>query len=123
MLFKLSILSCLTLMIVQMIWYPLNNQNIYLYGDGLFKSGILFCLSRLAKQKSFYYFIFLDFFFNLSIFDYIFRLFLTPYKIHINEYISQFDICLIILVLRLICNATKLNIILLIKKIFQRESE
>lgn len=121
MLFRLSILACIIMLIVQMIWYHFGCPAIYFCGDALFKCGILYAISRLSKWKSFYYFIILDFFFNLSVIDYLFRILCNPFKINTNQYVL-FIICQFVSILRLIMHYTKLDIKSLIKNVFRREA-
>lgn len=120
MLYRLAILSCIVLLLSQMTWRYFSNPLIYTYTDGLFKCGILYALSRLAKKESKYYFLILDFFFQLSIVDYIIDIFYNPYKIYYSQY--HIFICLLILfIIRLLCFFTKKRIKKLIKLIFSSE--
>lgn len=119
-LFKCALIACFIMLISQMTWYIFNYEMIYIVGDALFKCGILYAVSRISKWKSFYYFIALDFFFNLAVIDYFFKVFLNPHKVYIHQYLLLI-ICLLILISRLICYATKLNFKMLLKKIFERE--
>lgn len=120
MLFKLSILSCLVMLIAQISWHHYNMPEIYYYGDGLFKCGVLFTLSRLAKKEGFYLFLILDFFLNLSIIDYLYRIFSNQFVINISQYYF-FITCLIILILRMMMYYTKSSFKSLIKKLLKSE--
>lgn len=119
MIFKLGICSCIVMFLAQLCWHYYNSPAIYYYGDGMFKCGILYAISRISKKESFYYYLILDFFFNLAVIDYIYRLFSDYGIAHISQYIF-FSICVVILIIRLILYSTKLSFKSFIKKVFNR---
>lgn len=122
MIFRLAILSCIVMLAAQISWHHYNMPELYYYGDGLFKCGILFTLSRLAKKEGFYLFLALDFFLNLAIIDYLYRVFSNQFILNISQYYF-FGICFVILVLRMMMYYTKSSFKSLIKKIFKSESK
>ena len=119
--YKIAILSCLILLMAQMLWVPLNlDPMFYVYGDCIFKIGILYSISRLAKKYNFYCFLFLDFFFTLSVFNLINSILFGPYNLTLWPYIL-FVLVIIRMFVMCAMHHTKLSFKSLLKKVFNVE--
>lgn len=119
--YKIAIFSCFILLIAQMLWVPLNlGPDFYIYGDCIFKIGILYSISRIAKKHNFYCYLLLDFFFVLSVFNLIDSIIFSPYHLSIWPYIF-FVLVIIRMFVMCAMHHTKLSFKSLLKKVFNVE--
>lgn len=117
--YRIAIFSCLILLLGQMLWVPLDlPEEFYYLPDYIFKSVVMYIISREAKKNNFYYYLLLDYFFWLSItgigvifFDDPYKLKLYPYIIMVVFIIRMFALCAM--------HHTKLSFKSLLRKVFR----